>query len=156
MILPRVVCAFITKQQCFGKGIGRYRYSASCRQATLYSSCYAAMARHLLGDSLSDDEKASWIAYLNSHQDDDGLYRDPTIDNQGWYTGDPLWCGRPHLACHVITALACLGGVAARPLRWLESWRESDALIHWLDTRDWSVRIAFTGNEIMNIGTLLQ
>ena len=101
---------------------GRYRYAAGCTMPTLYSSTYAAMARHLLGDleTLDAAERAAWIAYLQSHQDDDGLFRDPVIFGQGWYKGDPLWCGRPHLTCHVVTALACLGAVAEKPLRWLE------------------------------------
>ncbi len=136
----------------------RYRYSATCRQATLYSSCYAVMARHLLRDlgTLAVDARADRAAYLNAHQDNDGLYRDPVIFDQGWYAGDPLWCGRAHLTCHVITALACLGGCAEKPLRWLEPWRDVDGLVRWLGSRDWASRVAWIGNEIMNVGTLLQ
>ena len=106
--------------------------------------------------SLTESQRAEWGEYLQSHQDDDGLFRDPVIFGQGWYAGDPLWCGRPHLTCHVIAALACLGGVAARPLRWLDPWRDADALRRWLAARDWGKRVAWTGNEIMNVGTLLQ
>ncbi len=148
--------AFMAARRCPGAGEGRYTYSASCRQPTLYSSCYAAMARHLVNDAFSAQERTAWIAYLNSHQDDDGLYRDPVIFDQGWYAGDPLWCGRPHLTCHAITALACLGGVAEKPFRWLDPWRDPDALLRWLASRDWGERIAWTGNEIMHVGVLLQ
>jgi hypothetical protein len=56
----------------------------------------------------------------------------------------------------VVAALACLGGTAGRPLRWLEPWRDPDALARWLAERDWGERISWTGNEIMNVGTLLQ
>ncbi|MHB9025130.1 MAG: hypothetical protein ACYC7E_13315 [Armatimonadota bacterium] len=101
-------------------------------------------------------ERKAWTTDLNAHQDDDGLYRDPVIFGQGWYAGDPLWCGRSHLTCHVIMALACLGGVAEKSLRWLDPWRDADALVRWLEARDWGERVAWTGNEIMNIGTLLQ
>lgn len=146
--------AFVTRYRL--GDLGRYRYAAGCSVPTLYSSCYAAMARHLLGDLIPEHERTAWVAYLNAHQDDDGLFRDPVIFDQGWYTGDPLWCGRPHLTCHVITALACLGGVAAKPLRWLDPWRDPDALVRWLEGRDWGERISWTGNEIMNIGVLLQ
>ncbi len=139
-------------------GTGRYRYAEGCAAPTLYSSCYAAMARHLLGDlgSLPAGERAEWIAYLQAHQDDDGLYRDPVVFGQGWYAGDALWCGRAHLACHVVAALTCLDGVAAKPLRWLDPWLDPDALVRWLEARDWGSRVAWTGNEIMNVGTLLQ
>jgi len=78
------------------------------------------------------------------------------IFGSGWYENDPLWCGRPHLACHVVTALACLGGVAAKKLRWLDRWRNPDVLVRWLESRDWGQGVAWTGNEIMNVGTLLQ
>ncbi len=137
---------------------GRYRYAAVCAAPTLYSSTYAAMARHLLGDlqGLPAGERAEWVAYLQGQQDDDGLFRDPVIFDQGWFKGDPLDCGRPHLTCHVIAALACLDAVAAKPLRWLDPWREPDALVRWLEARDWGARVAWTGNEIMNVGALLQ
>ena len=116
------------------------------------------MTLHLLGvlESFTEADRKEWIHYLNSHQDEDGLYRDPVIYGQGWYAGDPLWCGRPHLTCHVIIALTCLGGVASKPLRWLEPYRDPDALVRWLEERDWGTRIGWTGNEIMNVGTLLQ
>ncbi len=137
------------------RGPGRYRYSLACTEPTLYSSTYAAMARSLLG-ALDDADAEGWAAYLSAHQDDDGLFRDPVIFGQGWYADDPLWCGRPHLTCHVITALTCLGVVAARPLVWLDPWRDCDALAVWLEGRDWGARVGWTGNEIMNVGTLLQ
>lgn len=147
--------AFVTRQHLVD---GQYRYASAGTQPTLYSSCYAAMIRSLFGDLavLTGAEHAGWVAYLNSHQDDDGLYRDPVIYDQGWYKGDPLWCGRPHLTCHVVTALTCLGGVAGKPLRWLARWCDPDRLVHWLVARDWGEEIAWTGNEIMNIGVLLQ
>ena len=39
---------------------------------------------------------------------------------------------------------------------WLDPWREPDALICWLNERDWGALVGWTGNEIMNVGTLLQ
>ncbi len=139
-------------------GPGRYRYAAGCTAPTLYSSTYAAMARHLLGDlqEMKLTERMEWVAYLQSHQDDDGLFHDPVIFDQAWYKGDRLDCGRPHLTCHVIEALACLGASTIKPISFLEPWRDPDALVRWLEERDWGERIAWTGNEIMNIGAILQ
>jgi hypothetical protein len=156
--LSAAVLGFIERQRLPDSGCGTYRYSAGCRQPTLYSSCYAAMSRHVLGDldGMPAAEREAWITCLQAHQDDDGLFRDPVIFDQGWYAGDPLWCGRPHLTCHVIKALACLGAVAAKPLRWLDAWHDPDALVRWLEARDWGERVAWTGNEIMNVGVLLQ
>ena len=157
--MKSTILAFIDRQrEAAPNPIGRYRYSPVCHHTTLYSSCYAAMSRHLLGDTntLMPEERAEWIAYLQAHQDDDGLFRDEVIFNQSMYENDPLWCGRSHLTCHVIAALACLGGAAEKPLRWLRPWLNPDGLIRWLEERDWGERVGWTGNEIMNVGTLLQ
>ncbi len=152
------ILAFVARHRLAEAGPGAYRYSLSVEKPTLYSSAYAAMALSLIGelDRLSEGERSAWIEYLNRHQDEDGLFRDPVISGRGWYEGDPLWCGRPHLTCHVINALACLGGVAPRPARFLAPWRNADSLVRWLESRDWAGRVGWTGNEVLNIGTLLQ
>ena len=137
-------------------GTGNYRYSLISNKATLYSSTYAAMTRSLYHDLNSTEECRQWAKLLNSYQDDDGLFRDPVMFDQGWYAGDPLTCGRPHLTCHVIEALTCLGGVAAKENIFLEPWLDADFMRNWLNESDWGERVAWTGNEIMNIGTLLQ
>jgi hypothetical protein len=136
---------------------GRYRYAEGIAEPTLYSSTYAAMTRGLYRDldTLTPAERQQWIAYLQSHQDDDGLYRDPRIFGQGWYKDDPEWCGRRHLTCHVLTALTCLGAVAARPLRMLEPFYDPARLTAWLEARRWD-QVDFAGNEVLNLGTLLQ
>jgi hypothetical protein len=149
------VLDFIASCRLPQAGPGRYRYSLACAESTLYSSSYAAMARGLLG-ALDAADGAGWAAHLNAHQDDDGLFRDPVIYGQGWYAEDPLWCGRSHLTCHVIAALACLGATAPREFAWLDPWRDCGALVDWLESRDWGARVGWTGNEIMNVGTLLQ
>jgi hypothetical protein len=156
--MPQLVMDFVATQRLADCGPGAYRYSMAVSVPTLYSSTYAAMARSLLGelDTVPARERDEWIGYLNRHQDEDGLYRDPVIFGQGWYAADPLWCGRAHLTCHVISALTCLGGTAPRPFRWLEPWRDADRLRQWLAARDWGERVGWTGNEVMNVGTLLQ
>ena len=155
--LQRTVLPFI--ESCrLQEGAGHYRYSTAVSKKTLYSSAYAAMTKSLLGSlSLMDDgEKEAWAEYLNSHQDNDGLFRDPVIYGEGLYENDPLWCGRTHLTCHVITALECLGYVAAKPVSFLDEYKDLDKLGKWLSGLDFNERVDFTGNEIMNIGTLLQ
>jgi len=81
---------------------GRYRYAAGSTEPTLDSSTYAAMTRDLYGDlaTLSTAEREAWIAYLQSHQDDDGLFRNPVIFDQGWYAGD-----RESSACEDIDSI---------------------------------------------------
>ena len=142
----------------YGEETGRFRYSATVEQNTLYSSTYAAMTYSLLDEmaNIGENDKKAWADYLNSHQDGDGLYRDPVIYGQGWYEDDPLWCGRAHLTCHVLTALGCLGHIAEKPLLFLNPYKDKDKLTEWLSRLDFGERVAWTGNEIMNIGTLLQ
>ena len=136
---------------------GRYRYAAAMPEATLYSSTYAAMTRSLYRDldTLTQQQRKEWIEYLQAHQDYDGLFRDPLIFGAGWYKDDPEWCGRRHLSCHVVTALTCLGAVAAKPLVCLEPFYDKTRLSAWLAERDWS-KADFVGNEVLNVGTLLQ
>ncbi len=156
--LRRSTLAFTARQHLTSAGDGHYRHAAGCQSTTLYSSCYAALTRSLYGDldSLSNEARQAWIAYLSNHQDTDGLYRDPVIYDQGWYAGDPLWCGRSHLTCHVLAALASLGAMAEKPLCWLEPYMSVPELRQWLASRDWGKRVAWSGNEILNVGTLLQ
>ncbi|HOL68276.1 MAG TPA: hypothetical protein PKX93_12545, partial [bacterium] len=81
---------------------------------------------------------------------------DPVIAGEGLYKDDPFWCGRPHLSCHVITALTCLGEKARQPLLFLKPWYQKEFILSWLNSRNWAEGVANTGNEIMNLGTLLQ
>jgi hypothetical protein len=139
-------------------GPGVYRYSLAVNRPTLYSSTYAARTRSLFNDldDLSKEDRTAWVEYLNGHLDNDGLYRDPVIFGEGWYKDDPLWCGRTHLTGHTICALAALGATTPGPVPFLDPYRDAAAFERWLGSRDWGDRVAFTGNEICNIGRLLQ
>lgn len=137
---------------------GRYLYATGMTIPVLYASAYAAMTRHLYGDlqGLGERERREWIGYLQSHQDEDGLFRDPAIHNQQMYEGDPEWCGRRHLSCHVVAALSCLGVVAEKPQRWLGPFCEPGGIEGWLESRDWEEQPDLVGNEVLNVGALLQ
>jgi hypothetical protein len=149
---------YIESMRLRDKPFGRYRFAAGIAEPTLYSSSYAAMTRGLYRDldRLSTTERSEWIEYLQSHQEKDGLYADPRIAGVGWYKDDPEWCGRRHLTCHVVSALRCLGAVAARPFGCLDVFYDRMHLVKWLEARDWAQKADFAGNEVLNIGTLLQ
>jgi hypothetical protein len=155
-LLERVL-AFIESNRV-RKGEMGYYYSRSCTQPTLYSSCYAVLTRDLFGDleNLTACERDNSVAFFNRFQEEDGLFRDPVIYDQGWYKGDPVWCGRLHLSCHVISAITSLGGTAAKPITFLTPFLDPDYLVNWLQNRQWIQDVATVGNEVMNIGTLLQ
>jgi len=177
--------SFIERQRMADMGIGQYRETEKSATATLGNSYCAAMARSLYSDldRLTNDERQAWIGYFDRHQDDDGLFRDPpavygekppsadpssasrcpvysipTGAEAGQFSGDPLWNGRAGATCGVVTALACLGSVARKPLRFLRVNRfdDADTIVRWLESRDWTDQVACTGNEIMNVGVLLQ
>jgi hypothetical protein len=138
-------------------GSYRYRFSLSAPHDTLYSSAYAAMILAMVNRLPARNEREEWVSHLLSYQDEDGLFRDPEIFDEGWYRGDPLWCGRSHLTCHVVTALDFLTDRApCRPLTWLEPFYGDGTMTSWLEGRDWARRSAWVGNEIMNVATLLQ
>ena len=150
--------AYVESMRLSGTPYGRYLYARGMAAPVLYASTYAAMTRHLYGElqSLGERERREWIGYLQSHQDDDGLFRDPAIYGQQMYAGDPEWCGRRHLSCHVVTALTCLGAVAEKPQRWLDPFCEPGGIERWLELRNWREEPDFVGNEVLNVGTLLQ
>lgn len=156
--LRKAALNFIASQKLSGGQTGEYRYSSAVSRPTLYSSSYAVLTRSLYCDldSMAPEEKEDWIGYFNLHQDDDGLFRDPVIYGRGWYEGDPLWCGRPHLTCHAVAAMACLGATARKPFAFLEPFYSADRLVKWLESRDWGEKVGWTGNEVMNVGVLLQ
>jgi len=135
---------------------GSYRYAESQSTPVLYASTYAAMTRHLYSDliGLPDDDREQWLRYFARHQDEDGLFKDPQVENKLAETED--WWGWRHLTLQVAVSVTALGGVVPRPFTFLEPFFDPDVLISWLESRDWKRRPDFVSNEVQNIGTLLQ
>ena len=93
---------------------GAYAYKTG-GQPILYSSCYAALTKHLYGtlDELSDSERRTWARYIQGFQAQDGLFHDPVIDIP--LAGEIDWWGWRHLTLHVLMTITALGAVAVRP-----------------------------------------
>ena len=147
---------FIESMRINREPMCQYVYSPSQTKPVLYASVYAVLTRHLYHDldSLGTSEKQRWIDYISSYQADDGLFKDPLVDNEIAATED--WWGWRHLTLHAIMALTALGGVAPKPFTFLEPFLDSNYLAGWLESRDWKNRPDFVSNEVQNIGTLLQ
>lgn len=132
---------------------GRYRYSASVDTPALYASIFAVLTRHLYDDlnQLSESQRTEWIIYIQSFQDDDGLFRDPSVKNE---LADSLdgW-GWRHLTLHAFMALSALGTMPVKPLKFLESFYDVHSLRNWLESMDWNNDVS---NEIQNYTTALQ
>jgi len=75
--LPATTLAYVERMRLPGAPYGRYLYAQGMAGPVLYASTYAAMTRHLFGelDGLGEGERCAWIGYLQSFQDDDGLFR---------------------------------------------------------------------------------
>ncbi len=153
------ILAFFESLRLQAGEYGRYRYAACQAQPILYASLYAAMVRHLLGDfeSLVPSRRSEWVAYIQSFQGQDGLFKDPLLAHPGsWYVPPHMeWCGWQHLSCHAIIGLAALGAVAEREFAFLEPYYNESFLGRWLVMRDLD-KIDFVGNEVLNLGQLLQ
>ena len=148
--------SFVQSMQLNREPKCQYIYSPSQTEPVLYASVYAVLTRHLYHDleSLSSAERQRWIDYISSYQADDGLFKDPMLENEIAAIED--WWGWRHLTLHVIMALTALGGVVHRPFIFLEPFLDTNYLISWLESRDWKNKPDFVSNEVQNIGTLLQ
>jgi prenyltransferase beta subunit len=135
---------------------GQYHYSNSSKIPTLYASIYACLVRQLYGDldQLTETQRRDWIEYINRHQDGDGLFKDPNVQNSLADSVD--WWGWRHLTLHVIMALTALRTVPRNRLRFLREFGDEQYAVKWLKTRDWSSNIANVSNEIQNYTALLQ
>lgn len=135
---------------------GRYRYSNSQIEPVLYASAYAALTRHLYRDieSISNKERSDWISLIKSYQADDGLFKDPMIDNEMASSCD--WWGWKHMTLHIIMALTALDAKPDKKFKFLEPFRKEEYAIKWLEGRAWMTNPANVSNEVQNNVTLLQ
>lgn len=133
-----------------------YRYAASQAEPVLYASIYAALLRHLYRDlpPPGSAENAEWIAYLNSFQSEDGLFRDPAI---ACAAADRLdYWGWRHLTLHALMALRALGGTPRRRVSYIDPWLSGDHALRWLTSRDWATQPVPVSNAVQNLLTFLQ
>ncbi len=136
-------------------GDGAYSYKLG-GPPILYASCYAALTRHLYNDLawISEPSRLRWVSYLRSFQTDDGLFRDPIIDNVLAEKID--WWGWRHLTLHVLMALTALGGTAVKPFQLTKPFKKKGFMAAWIESRKWQVDPASVSNEIQNFGVMLQ
>lgn len=159
---------YVESNRLKGAPYGRYVYRRGDDIPLAYCSVYGALARDLIGDldTLSAEERAQWIEYINRYQCEDGLYRDPAFGlpddlsdvplraDSGWAGGIAGW-GWWHMTNHIYCALDSLGAVAPRPLRLLEDFYAEKIIIEdWLAERHWDLAWSVS-NEVLNLGAFL-
>ena len=138
------------------KSKGQFKYAQRFDRPNLYASIYAAMLYHLTGDlvKLDDSEKKIWADYLLSHQDKDGLFRDPLMQCEIAESED-CW-GWRHLTAHAVLALTVLGVKTKTKFSCLKSlYGENNAEL-WIRSLAWREKPDFVSNTVMNYGVMLQ
>lgn len=147
---------FVEKLQVNGKPAGRFLYSAHKTTPILYSSVYGALLYALLNkvDDLSNIDRQEWINYINSFQCEDGLYRDPMVDNDIAESID--WWGWRHLSAHVVSAITALGGKPLFPFSFLKFLYGHGNAYLWINELPWHESSTNVSNAVMNYGVLLQ
>lgn len=139
-----------------GSKPGIYCYASRFKEGNLYASVYAAMLRHLTGDlnGLSNYERSAWCDYLNEHQRVDGLFWDPTLQNEIAEIED--WWGWRHLSAHVITALTVLNAKPRYRFAFLDFLYGPGKAERWIANLPWQEKPLYASNTVMNYGVLLQ
>jgi len=134
-----------------GEFVG-YRHSACTTKPVLYATLAALLLKHLYGfiDEYIDEE----LEFVLRFQSDDGLFRDPVITCPMAETCD--WWGWRHLTLHALMTLALYNKPARKEICYLERFKNKDRFREYLCSRDWSVNVDNTSNEIQNIGVMLQ
>ncbi len=149
---------YVEKMRVKEQPYGRYCCNDSSSRPVLYASTYAAMTKHLYGDlkNLSERERKEWVIYLQSYQEENGLFTDPIAVNSEFWK-EKKWnnYGQLHFALHVIGAFGALGAKIKKPFRTIEPFKKKDYILSWLEARNWKDTY-HTGNEIQNLMVLLQ
>lgn len=149
---------YVEKMRVKEQPYGRYHCNNSSSEPVLYASSYAAMTRHLYDDlkNLSERERKEWVIYLQSHQEENGLFTDPAIINSEMWK-DKKWkgYGQQHFTLHVIGAFGALGARIKKPFRIIEPFKRKNYTVQWLEARNWDDTF-HTGNEVQNLVVMLQ
>lgn len=147
---------FVEHLQVRGQPAGRYYYSTQGTTAIIYASVYSALLFDLLNriDDLDVNDRHEWIDYLNSFQCEDGLYRDPVLENDIAESID--WWGWRHLSAHLVSAVTALGGKTRYPFHFLRFLYGPGNAYRWINGLPWREDCANVSNSVMNYGVLLQ
>lgn len=154
------ILSFVNSMMVSESEFWLFKYSPSKESPILYSSIYALLTKHLLNDlsSLNGKNARDWANYILDFQCKDGLFRDPTIDNDLFENDSVDWWGSRHLTLHALMALVALD-VKANPLTgFLSRFYIEDHLINWLESLNWGSypENANTCNKVQNLGAFLQ
>ncbi|MGD9200029.1 MAG: hypothetical protein PVI26_00570 [Chitinispirillia bacterium] len=144
-------------ESCKGSAFGEYRMWTD-GQITLYSSCFAAMLYHYVGElkKLNDENRQGWINYIQQYQEPKtGLFIGPEINpselTSSYHNYDHVTM---HLTAHVLPTINLLGGKPRYSLRFAHRFMDKKFLLKWFEKIDW--RDAWLrGNDLLFVGQFL-
>ena len=129
-----------------------HKHSHSTSKPVLYSTIACLLLKHLYG--YKDDKTQEELELILKSQSDDGLFRDPVISCKEAEIED--WWGWRHLTLHALMTLALYDIPAQKEIRYLDWFANKNYFRKYLESRDWGKRVAWTSNELQNIGVMLQ
>ena len=141
---------------------GVYKMSKST-EATLFSSCFAVFLRKLYHDldDVPSGKKEEWVKFIQGCQDKEtGLFIDRKLEQEckfekklGTSHGFGYTTWQSTTFC--LSALEALGAEKRYPLRFLDSWKDSEKIESWLSSLDWKKNTWCNGNLAMFLGIAL-
>lgn len=118
------------------------RMAASSPHCTLLASCFAVLARELFDGlgSLSYSEQQGWAQFIAQHQNSEtGLFLDPLLQQDDLPESSHNW---QYVTWQfTFFGLAALDALGAQPLyllTFLQTFLDSNDVVCWLATRDWT------------------
>lgn len=112
------------------------------------------------GAGLTENERKNFVDYFLSFQDKaSGYFIDPTLENGEYISktdNNYRWWGYGHCLLQVLPCLSILNVKPNYRFHFLEQFYHDKNFFNFLKALDFSNRVHFTSNEVMNIGVALQ
>lgn len=141
-----------------GEKLWQFKVSHTATENIAIASASAVLLLNFLDglNDIPDAAKKQWVEYLQSFQQDDGLFEDK-IDMAEETQGYPYWALRAHRSRHIAWAIEALGGRLQKPITFVEPYTEKGYVKDWVDKlwQESAERIWSIGNWIMDMGVLL-
>lgn len=114
----------------------RYRFSYSVNESTLFNSIYVLMLLELAGKDISD--KKAWERYLDSYQNEDGIWRDTKAPFRCWPNRSNEW-NDIHIIPHIIYAYEAINSIPKKRFIFLDKFLDknyTEKYCHSIDFND--------------------
>lgn len=130
------------------QSIGDYgcSFSQSAHEATLFASVYKLMIYGLIGVDIVDAD--GWKEYLDSFQDDDGIWRDKKHPFRNWAARSDEW-NDIHLIPHIIYAYEAIKKLPNKRYEFLDKFKKREVISDFCEQIDFE-KFWASSNGVMN------